>query len=172
MTTQPRILIACIGNIFQGDDAFGVEVARALAGRKLPVEAKVVDFGIRGFDLTYALMDGYDVTVLVDAVPCGDAPGTLYVIEPDLNELEAQCANGSMVDTHGMNPMKVLSVAKTMGAEFKRLLVVGCEPETLGGEDGLMGLSAPVQNAVEKAADLIESLVNKELSAQYHTANI
>ncbi|MDQ3686285.1 MAG: hydrogenase maturation protease, partial [Acidobacteriota bacterium] len=62
MTTQPRILIAGIGNIFLGDDAFGCEVAQRLSGRTLPDEVRVVDFGIRGLDLAYALMDGYDVT--------------------------------------------------------------------------------------------------------------
>ena len=50
----PSILVAGIGNIFMGDDAFGCEVARRLAGRTLPEGVRVVDFGIRGFDLAYA----------------------------------------------------------------------------------------------------------------------
>ena len=65
----PAILIAGIGNIFLGDDAFGVEVVRQLAGRNLPARVKAIDFGIRGFDLAYALLDGSDVTILVDACP-------------------------------------------------------------------------------------------------------
>src|SRR6185369_7845473 len=83
---KPRILIACIGNIFHGDDAFGVEVARALTERKLRDEVKLVDYGIRGLDLAYALMDGYEVTIFVDAAQKDEQPGTLYVIEPDLKE--------------------------------------------------------------------------------------
>lgn len=156
--TRPRMLIACIGNIFLGDDGFGVEVAQHLAQRAWPDEVRVVDFGIRGFDLAYALMDGYDVTIFVDATPRGGNPGSLYVIELDLDELEAADAQAMMVEPHGMNPMKVLQMARSMGAEFKRILLVGCEPETLGPEEGFMGLSAPVQAAVDEAVTLIEEL--------------
>src|ERR1700736_5676334 len=81
--TQPRILIACVGNIFLGDDAFGVEVARRLAYHPLPPGVRVIDFGIRGLDLTYALLDGCEGPILVDAAPRGEAPGTLSVIQPD-----------------------------------------------------------------------------------------
>jgi hydrogenase maturation protease len=161
--TKARILIAGIGNIFLGDDAFGSEVARRLALRELPSEALVVDFGIRGFDLAYALMDGYEVTILVDATPRGGAPGTLYTIEPDLKELDEIDAQGMMVETHGMNPLKVLSMVKSMGGEFKRLLLVGCEPAPLESEDGHMGLSAPVEAAVDEAVRVVESLVTKIL---------
>ncbi len=165
--TKPRILIACIGNIFHGDDAFGVEVARGLAERKLPDEAVAVDYGIRGFDLAFALMDGYEVTIFVDATQRGEKPGTLYVIEPDLKEFENQTPQSAVIDSHGMNPMRVLSMAHSMGADFKRLLVVGCEPETLGGEEGKMGLSDSVQAAVPEAVKLIESLVDKILEEKY-----
>jgi hydrogenase maturation protease len=161
--TKARILIAGIGNIFLGDDAFGSEVARRLALRELPPEVLVIDFGIRGFDLAYALMDGYEVTILVDATPRGEAPGTLYTIEPDLKELEEIDAQGMMVETHGMNPLKVLSMVKSMGGEFKRILLVGCEPAPLESEDGYMGLSAPVAAAVEEAVSLVSSLVTKIL---------
>ncbi len=161
--TRPRILIACIGNIFLGDDAFGVEVARRMAGRKLPDEVRIVDYGIRGFDLAYALLDGYDVTIFVDAMPRGGEPGTLYVIDPDLpdlKEIAEMDAQAMMVETHGMNPMRVLSLARSMGGEFKRILIVGCEPATFGSEEeGKMGLSDPVEAAVGEAVEVIESLV-------------
>jgi hydrogenase maturation protease len=157
--TSPRILIACIGNIFLGDDGFGVEVAKQFAGRKLPDGVSVVDFGIRGFDLAYALMDGCDVTIFVDATERGEKPGTLYVIEPDLREFDNLDAHAMAADAHGMNPVKVLGMVKSMGGQFKRILLVGCEPETLGPEEGQMGLSETVQAAVEEAVELIESLV-------------
>jgi hydrogenase maturation protease len=161
--TQPHILIAGIGNIFMGDDGFGSEVARQLASRRQPDEVRVVDFGIRGFDLAYALLDGYEVTIFVDATPRGGEPGTLYTIEPDLSELAEMDAQQAMVETHGMNPMKVLSMVKAMGGEFKRILLVGCEPETLGPEEGLMELSQPVEAAVGEAVRLVESLVTEIL---------
>jgi hydrogenase maturation protease len=158
---SPSVLIAGIGNIFLGDDAFGVEVAQRLAGRKLPERVKVVDFGIRGFDLAYALLDRFDVTILVDACPRGGAPGTLYVIEPDLNvsAQDAAEAEQTTVDAHSMNPMNVIRMAQSMGGELKRILLVGCEPLTLGPEEGAMGLSEPVAAMVEEAANRIESLV-------------
>jgi hydrogenase maturation protease len=165
---QPRILIAGIGNIFLGDDAFGSEVARKLQAQRLPENVRVVDFGIRGFDLAYALLDGHDdVTILVDATPRGEAPGTLYTIQPDLGELDELGAPGMMVEPHGMNPMKVLAMVKSMGGEFKRILLVGCEPEALESiEEGRMGLSEPVQMAVNQAVELIGTLVARILNEQ------
>jgi hydrogenase maturation protease len=159
----PSILVAGVGNIFMGDDAFGCEVARRLAARQLPEGVRVVDFGIRGFDLAYAIMDGPDVTVFVDTTPRGGEPGTLYTIEPDLEELQGLGEGGAAVEPHGMNPLKVLAMVKSMGGEFKRILLVGCEPETLGGEEGRMGLSEPVEAAVGEAVSVVESLVAKIL---------
>ncbi|MDX6446575.1 MAG: hydrogenase maturation protease [Blastocatellia bacterium] len=166
--TQPRILIAGIGNIFLGDDAFGSEVARRLQQQKLPDEVRVVDFGIRGFDLAYALLDGKeDLTILVDATPRGEAPGTLYTIEPDLTELDELDAPAMAVEPHGMNPLKVLAMVKSMGGKFKRILLIGCEPGPLESEEeGRMGLSDPVQAAVSRAEELIGTLVARFLSEQ------
>ena len=164
---RPRILVACIGNIFLGDDGFGVEVARQLIARTWPDDVLIVDYGIRGFDLAFALMDGYEVTVFVDAIQRGGQPGTLYLIEPDLNELENADQQTMAVEPHGMNPMKVLQTARSMGAEFKRILLVGCEPETFGPEDeGLMGLSRPVEAAISEAVQMIESLIAEILGTQ------
>jgi hydrogenase maturation protease len=169
-TKSPSILIAGIGNIFLGDDAFGVEVAQRLANRKLPDRVKVVDFGIRGFDLAYALLDRFDVTILVDACPRGGAPGTLYVIEPDLNlsALDGTEAAQTTVDAHSMNPMNVIRMAKSMGGDLKRILLVGCEPLTLGPDEGAMGLSEPVAAMVEEAANRIESLVETIRRSESH----
>jgi hydrogenase maturation protease len=158
---KPTILVAGVGNIFMGDDAFGVEVVRRLASRKLPERVRVADFGIRGFDLAYALQDGYETTILVDACPHGHAPGTLYVIEPDLKALDESAASQPVTDAHAMNPVSVLRMARAMNIEVRNVLLVGCEPETLGGEEGQMGLSAPVEAAVEAAVELVQSLIDK-----------
>jgi len=158
---KPTILVAGVGNIFMGDDAFGVEVVRRLASRKLPERVRVADFGIRGFDLAYALQDGYETTILVDACPHGQAPGTLYVIEPDLKALDESAASQPVTDAHVMNPVSVLRMARAMNIEVRNVLLVGCEPETLGGEEGQMGLSAPVEAAVEAAVELVQSLIDK-----------
>jgi hydrogenase maturation protease len=160
-SAKPRILIAGIGNIFLGDDAFGVEVVRRLSTQEFPDNVKIVDFGIRGYDLAYALLDGYDITILVDACPRDQAAGTLYVIEPDLNELENPEVQASPADAHTMNPLNVLRLAKSMGEPLRRILLVGCEPGTLGPEEGQMGLSAPIEAAVGEAVKLIGSMIHK-----------
>jgi hydrogenase maturation protease len=162
--TKPTILVAGIGNIFLGDDAFGVEVVRRMAGLKLPESVRVSDFGIRGFDLAYALQDGYETTILVDACPHGQPPGTLYVIEPDLKALDDPEQPQAVVEAHAMNPVSVLRMARAMNIELKNVLLVGCEPETLGGEEGQMGLSASVEMAADEAVKLVESLVNRILN--------
>lgn len=161
--TQPRVLVAGIGNIFLGDDGFGSEVARRLINRPQPRAVRVVDFGIRGFDLAYALMDGYDVTIFIDATPRGSEPGTLYTIEPDLSELAEIDAQAAMVEPHGMNPMKVLALVRAMGGTFNRILLVGCEPATLGPEEGQLGLSEPVAAVIDGAVHLVESLIKEIL---------
>ncbi len=153
-----RVLVAGIGNVFLGDDAFGVEVVNRLAERELPAGVDVVDFGIRGMDLAYALQEGYEAVVFVDAAPRGEAPGTLSVIEPELDE-NAEVA----LSTHGMDPVRVLALARTLGGVPPRTLVVACEPSSVPAgehdEDLAEGLSAPVAAAVEGAVTLVQSVV-------------
>jgi hydrogenase maturation protease len=159
-----RILIAGIGNIFLGDDAFGVEVVRRLSAHELPESVRVVDFGIRGYDLAFALLDGYDTTILVDACPRGQAPGTLYLVEPEQLDSSSPEDQPSAVEAHSMNPLNVLRLATSIGGPLKRVLLVGCEPGTLGPEEGQMGLSEPIEAVVDDAVKLIESLVSEILN--------
>src|SRR5919112_4095337 len=155
-----RVLIAGIGNIFLGDDGFGVEVVKRLAGRGLPEGVEVKDFGIRGMDLAYALQDDYDLVVFVDATPRGGEPGTVYLIEPEIED-----DGEGALETHGMDPAKVIKLARALGARPTRTLVVGCEPQSVvSGEDYdemLMELSEPVRAAAEEAVKLVESLVEE-----------
>ncbi|HET9792514.1 MAG TPA: hydrogenase maturation protease [Candidatus Angelobacter sp.] len=166
---RPRILVAGIGNIFLGDDGFGVEVVKRLAERELSPEVRVADFGIRGFDLVYALQDGYETTILVDACPQGQLPGTIFVLEPDLSDGPSQ-QQSNVVDTHGMNPVNVIRMARAINAPLNRVLVVGCEPESLGGEEGRMGLSRPVESALDEAVRVIESLLGRILNNTWQNA--
>ena len=154
----PRILVAGIGNVFLGDDGFGCEVTRRLAGVELPSGCSVVDFGIRGLDLAYALNEAYDAVILVDAAPRGEAPGTLSVIEPDADDDEVT------LDTHGMDPVSVLRLARGLGGAVPRTLVVACEPARIidpDAEDLLAELSPPVQAALDGAVRLILELVSE-----------
>ena len=155
-----RVLVAGIGNVFLGDDGFGSEVARELAMRELPVGVDVVDYGIRGMDLVYALNRDYDAVVLVDALPRGGTPGTLVVLEPELPATEL-----ATFDSHGMDPVRVLAFARQLGPLPGRTLVVGCEPALVPSgesfEDMRMELSAPVRDAVRRATELVQTLVSR-----------
>ena len=155
-----RVLVAGIGNIFLGDDGFGVEVVKRLAGREFSEGVEVADFGIRGMDLAYALHDDYDLVVFVDATPRGGEPGTVYLIEPEVED-----DGEASLDAHGMDPVKVIKLSRALGARPTRTLVVGCEPQVVvSGEDYddmLMELSEPVRAAVDEAAKLVESLVGE-----------
>jgi hydrogenase maturation protease len=151
------VLVAGVGNIFLGDDGFGVEVARRLAAADLGPDVKVADFGIRGVHLAYELLDGYDLVILIDAAPRGDPPGTLYVIEPE--EPEAPDPDEvPPLDAHGMDPGAVLSLLGVLGGHVDRLLVVGCEPAVV---DEGMTLSPAVEAAVDPAVSLVQDLINE-----------
>ncbi|MGJ0451973.1 MAG: hydrogenase maturation protease [Methylocystis sp.] len=159
------ILVACVGNIFNGDDAFGVEVARRLSQVTLPDGVRVIDFGIRGIDLTYALMDGYDAVILVDAAQRGQAPGVVSVVEPDLIEAGGPTPEDLALSPHELDPAKVLRLVSALGGTCRRVLLVACEPLTLGGEEGVMGLSEPVTAAVAVAAETVEELIDGMMAA-------
>ena len=151
-----KLLIAGVGNIFLGDDGFGVEVAKRLASRQLPDGVRVADFGIRGIHLAFELLEkGYETTILVDATPRGGKPGTVYLIEPDMEGLGVS----GPADAHGMDPAAVFRMLETLGGTPGRVLIVGCEPATTEEE---IGLSQPVAAGVEEAVSLILNLIEKE----------
>jgi len=157
MSKPRKILVAGIGNIFLGDDGFGSEVARRLITEELPSEVEVGDFGIRSYDLAYAMMDGYDVTILVDATAQGQPPGTVYLIEPNLSEL-GQLDPGT-TDAHTMNPKTAFRFVNAFGGAAGKFYLVGCEPAILDAEDGRIGLSEQVAAAVPRAIALLKSLL-------------
>ncbi len=158
-----KILIAGIGNIFLGDDAFGCEVVHQLTVRGVPDGVTVADFGVRSYDLAFALTDNFDAVILVDAVGCGGGPGALYLIEPKVED--PGCPENRSVDAHTMDPVAVIHMARCLGNVCSKLFVVGCEPANCGNEDGQMGLSPIVREVFPKAIEMIDSLV-KDLLGQ------
>jgi hydrogenase maturation protease len=160
-----RVLVAGVGNIFFGDDGFGVEVARRLKETGLPDGVQVGDYGTSGMHLAYDLADhGYDTTILVDAAPRGETPGTLTVLEvrPEDRSDLATAGGPQLFNGHGMQPEVVLGVLDMLGAEPGRILVVACEPAS--AEPG-MSLSAPVEAAVAEAVAVVTRLVTEATSA-------
>lgn len=165
---RPRVLVAGIGNIFFGDDGFGVEVVERVLRRPVPPGVAVADFGIRGMHLAYELLDGYDALVLVDAMPLGEEPGTVVLVEAEIPELSSHDdgdggGDGAQpaVDAHSMSPAVVLGTLAHLGGRVDRVLVVGCEPATV--TDGI-GLSEVAAGAVEPAVDLIDAILGELLS--------
>jgi hydrogenase maturation protease len=155
-----RILVAGIGNIFFGDDAFGVEVAQQLSRESFPEEVRVKDFGIRSYDLAYAIMDGYEVVIFVDATPRGQTPGTVSLIELEMDSVAIR--EEEAVNAHSLNPVLVLRMVQSMGGTLPRLYLVGCEPQVLETDE--LGLSEAVRLAVPLAAELVHSFTQAVLS--------
>jgi hydrogenase maturation protease len=158
-----QVLIAGVGNIFLGDDGFGVEVLRRIAELGVPENVCARDFGIRGFDLVYALMEEWDLVILVDVTERGGAPGHLYVIEHAAEDRSE--AGQTSLDPHGMHPVRALGLVRTMGSQAPPMIVIGCEPEDLGGEEGKMGLSDAVTAVVDQAAALALRMAAERASA-------
>ncbi|MBM0237277.1 hydrogenase maturation protease [Micromonospora sp. ATA32] len=163
-----RILVAGIGNIFLGDDAFGVEVVRRLRDAVLPEMVDVSDYGIRGMHLAYDLLDGHhDVLVMVDALPLNEAPGTLAVLQVDLDDPgwtlgPADALAAPAADGHGMDPgVRAPGCCAVWGGTVDRVLVVGCQPALM---DERMGLSTPVAEALDEAARIVVGVVEEEVA--------
>jgi hydrogenase maturation protease len=147
-----RILVAGVGNVFLRDDAFGVEVVRLLAERPQPPGVQIRDYGIRGVHLVYELLDGYELFVLVDAAPRGQAPGTVSVLEVELPSPEAQ----PVIDAHSLTPDAIFGLLSSLGGQPGRNLVVACEPAEV---DAGMGLSDPVREALPHAVRAVEEIL-------------
>ena len=147
-----RILIAGVGNIFFGDDGYGCEVIRQLAGERFPQGVRVEDYGIRGTHLAFELMSGYEGAILIDAVPRGGDPGTLYVIEPDVEH-----ASGTP-DAHSMNLQQVFAFMNTLEGRAPRIVILGCEP---GPQREGMALSLAVERAARESVAAVHATLQE-----------
>ena len=151
-----QILVAGIGNIFFGDDGFGVEVARTLVAGPLPPAVKVVDYGIRGLDLAYALLDPWKAIIFGDAIVRGGQPGALYMLEPCLTDDR----HGSPPDAHALDPVQVIRCARSMGEVRSPIYIVACEPVDFGEElEGRLGPSPEITAAIPEAVRMIHDLI-------------
>ena len=160
-TAHVRTLVAGIGNIFLGDDGFGCAVVRELAQRDMPTQTKVVDYGIRGLDLAYALLEPYETVILVDAIARGGSPGTVYLLQP----VEPKAKEETALDPHSMDPVHLLAMARSLGEITAEIFIVGCEPLDFGNElEGRMELSEPVALAVPEAARAVLDLIRRNHS--------
>jgi len=154
---NPEILIAGVGNVLQGDDGFGIEVAnRLMRLDDLPASVKVIETGIGGMSLVQELMDGYDALIILDAYSKGGMPGQLYLLEPvlpDLSNLSVGEKRDYFADTHYATPMRALSLLAHVATLPKTIRIVGCEPEQL--DDLRIGLSPAVAGAIDQAVAMV-----------------
>jgi hydrogenase maturation protease len=161
MTPQPekQILVAGVGNAWLQDDAFGGACARELQARGVPSGVTVMDFGTGGLDLAYEIMRGYDALVLLDATRQGGEPGTLYVLEPSMEDLAPSIEDGDVINPHGMDPQTVLRFVAAIGGFSGRVVVVGCEPGEVD-EVGL-ALTPAVADVVDRAVALVAETIEE-----------
>ena len=160
--TRKRVMIAGVGNMFMKDDGFGGAVVKKILNKKFPEGVEVKDFGTGGLKLAYDLMKGYDGLILLDASARGEKPGTLYVIEPNEDDINPDLEQGGPIDPHGADPATVLRFVKSIGSWPAKVLIVACEPETI--DDFEIGLSEPVNAAIDKAVEMVEDII-KEIYA-------
>jgi hydrogenase maturation protease len=150
---MPRILVAGLGNVFLGDDGFGVEVVRRLASSALPDGVEVMDVGVRALHLAYRLLDRFDLVIAVDAVARGGAPGTLYLIEPEL------AAAVPLPDAHGADLGAVAAMVDALGGALGRVLIVGCQPATFEGMQLSPAVAAAVEPALQRVGELLATTI-------------
>ena len=150
-----RTLVAGVGNVFQRDDAFGVEVIRLLSDRPRPAGVEIADFGIRGVHLVYELLNGCDLFVLVDAAQRGCEPGTVTVLEVEPGDTAPRAA---VMDAHGLAPDEIFAMLASMGSRPGRSLVVACEPADVSAG---MGLSDQVREALPQAVRAVEEILER-----------
>jgi hydrogenase maturation protease len=163
---EKQILVAGVGNAWLQDDAFGGECARRLEARGVPSGVTVMDFGTGGLDLAYEIMRGYDALVLLDASRQGGEPGTLYVLEPSMEELAGAIEDGDVINPHGMDPQTVLRFVAAIGGFSGRVVVIGCEPGEV--DDVGVGLTPAIEGAVERALEVVsETLEELRTDAAY-----
>jgi hydrogenase maturation protease len=165
---EASVLVAGIGNIFLGDDAFGCVVANRLKEGSYPPEVNIIDFGIRGFDLSFALLRNYDFVILLDALAHSGPCGTLRVLDISASLANSTLPKSNTPEPHGMIPTRALELARNLGARFGQVLLIGCRPETLlPSETGDFTLSPSVAAAVDPAIKLVESMLAEFLGLRY-----
>ncbi len=156
---KKRVMIAGIGNMFMKDDGFGSAVVKRIANKQFPEGVEVKDFGTSGLKLAYDLMKGYDGLIFIDASARGEKPGTLYVIEPNESDFSHDLEEGGPIDPHGADPVTVLRFVKSIGSWPGKVTIVACEPESV--DEFEIGLSDPVNLAIDQAVEMVEEIINE-----------
>ena len=163
-----QVIVACFGNVLRGDDGFGIAVAHHLLERRVPDDVRVIEVGIGGIHLVQQLFDPIDALIVVDAVDVGRPPGTVVVLDPDIEDVRALGVNerrDALADMHLATPERALALARGLEVLPPVTLIVGCQHADAQGYSE--GLTPAVQHGVEPAAAEVRRLVT-ELGVSWH----
>lgn len=150
-----KILIAGIGNIFFGDDAFGCEVVKVLQNRQLPKNVKIIDFGIKTRDLAFELCGNYDLVILIDAVKMNRTNDLVDLIELTPNDF----VNDFQPNSHEFKLDETLLFAKNLGANLPKIFLIGYEAQNFEfNSEKSPDFNQAVKEAVEKIEKFLEKL--------------
>ena len=155
-----NILVAGVGNVLRGDDAFGVEVANRLLEREAVPNVTVVETGIAGIQLVSDLQDGYDAIIVVDTVDRERPPGTVMTIDYDVIDVHALDHNTKydlLADMHLATPERSLMVARALGVLPPIVKMVGVQPVDV--DTMAIGMSDIVTNAIPVTIDEIDRCI-------------
>jgi hydrogenase maturation protease len=137
-----QVLILGLGNILFQDEGLGVRAVERLAARyRLPEGVRAIDGGVMGLDLL-PYLEGVDDLLILDAVDCGEAPGTLVRLEGD----SIPAALSLKMSMHQVGLQELLALAAFEGTLPQRVVLWGLEPASL---DWGVGLSATVDSQLD-----------------------
>lgn len=150
-----RILVAGVGDILRGDDAFGILAIRELQKRELPENVDLAPFRAESSNLVSEIKNGYDAVILVEATPQGGEPGSIYIFDPEVDPIEAGQA---IFSSRFRKPEMGLRVLDALDGYKGRILIVGCEPESF---ENVATLSKSARSALAVTVCLLERLVHE-----------
>ncbi len=154
-----RILVAGIGNLLMGDDAFGPMVIEALEKEKFSENIELRDMGTAGLTVATDL-EGYDTVIFIDSMEMEEEPGTLRQLQVNVEEITPTDAMElSRLTLHEVGLEGLLKFSKAIGTLPTTVYIIGCKPESLGAT---YSLSPRVSEAVPEAVEHVKKLLKIE----------
>ena len=140
-----------VGNDLRGDDAVGLEVARALAGDAGPA-LRIVECAGEPISML-AAWEGCSRAIVVDATQSGALPGVIHRIDAAAGPLPAFLSRSS---THLLGIAEAIELARALGRLPEETIVYGIEGSTFD-------TGAPVSDAVADAAERVVASIRREV---------
>ena len=149
-TSPEATLILGVGNIIMGDEGFGVHVVRKLKEAGLPVDVRIEEGGVGGFNLLGSL-EGVRRLIVVDIMMVNKPPGELLFFKPGPGFGEP---GKRIISFHQVGVLELVQMWGLLGYQPEIFFLV-TRPGKLGwGTE----LSPAVRLAAAKAVDMIKEL--------------